>query len=250
MGDDVDKALRITVLTSIVIVIVMLMLTFYVVLSPALSPIESIGDWDGDGVVNSEDEYPRNAAESKDSDSDGIGDNADALPHDENQTQDSDGDGIGDNGDFYDQGDGAIRLSLDEFQFIGYDTNYYRWRYYPNPWFQVKVDIQGDGTYDKTLSSEFFTYVRTLEDFFNFTLDIDDRVISVRFTIIAYDVWSTSSTNVTDYELMDYTPIDGLKSIEQTVFLPFSWQWETTGADDTDTPDCALKYSVEMVRYE
>lgn len=249
MSDEVDRALRITALTSVVIVIVMLMLAFYVVLSPSLSPIASIGDWDGDGVVNSKDSYPRDPTESKDSDDDGVGDNSDAFPNDETETKDSDEDGVGDNGDFFDDGDGAVRISLDMFEFVGYDTNYFRWRYYPNPWFQIKADLQGDGTYDATHSSEIFSYVRTLEDFFNITLDIDDDVTSIRFTVIAYDVWSVSSTNVTDYEVMDYTPVDGLKSVEHTLTLPSAGQWETSGDDDTDTPDCVLGYSVETVTY-
>ncbi len=248
MSDEVDRALRITALTSVVIVIVMLMLAFYVVLSPSLSPLASIGDWDGDGVVNSKDVYPRDPTESKDSDEDGVGDNADAFPHDRTETEDSDSDGVGDNGDFFDQGDGAVHISLDMFEFVGYDTNYVRVRYYPNPWFQIKMDLQGDGTYDETHSSEVFSYVRALDDFYNITLDIDDDVTSVRFTVIAYDVWSTSSTNVTDYEVMDYTPVDGLKSIEHTLALPFEGRWETSGDDDTDTPDCSLGYSVETVR--
>ncbi len=243
MSDEVDKALHITVLTSAVIVIVMLMLTFYVLLAPSLSPLASVGDWDSDGTVNADDEFPRDASEWRDSDEDGVGDNSDAFPNDNTETMDSDDDGIGDAGDFFDGGNGVVHISLDSFEFLGYESSYFRWRYYPNPWFQIKVDVDGNGLYDTTFDSDFFTYVLELDDFFNLTMDIEDDVQSIGFTIIAYDVWSVSTTNVTDYEVMDYTSVDGLKSVEHTVDLPFTGSWEMSGADDGDTPDCSLAYS-------
>jgi hypothetical protein len=56
-------------------------------------------DIDGDGVVNGEDAFERDPAESKDSDGDGIGDNGDRFPNDANETADTDDDGKGDNSD-------------------------------------------------------------------------------------------------------------------------------------------------------
>jgi hypothetical protein len=244
LSDEVERAAHITVLTSTVVVITMLMLAFYVVLTPSLSPLASVGDWDGDGTVNVSDEFPRDPAEQSDTDKDGVGDNSDAFPTDKTETADSDGDGVGDVSDFCDGGNGVVSISLDSFDFLGYEGSEYRWRYYPNPWFQVKIDADGDGLYDLTFDSEMFVYVLSLEDFFNVTVDVEDGLGSFGFKVIAYDVWSVSETNVTDYEIMDYSPSDELESVDHQISLPFDGVWESSGAEDGDTPDCALVYSM------
>ncbi len=56
-------------------------------------------DSDGDGVADSNDAFPNDAAETADTDGDGVGDNGDAFPEDANETADADDDGVGDNGD-------------------------------------------------------------------------------------------------------------------------------------------------------
>lgn len=53
--------------------------------------LSDTNDYDGDGVVDSEDLFPTDASESTDTDGDGIGDNADIFPNDANN-------GIGDEG--------------------------------------------------------------------------------------------------------------------------------------------------------
>ncbi|MDA9363964.1 gliding motility-associated C-terminal domain-containing protein [Flavobacteriaceae bacterium] len=76
-------------------------------------------DIDGDGCLNSEDVFPRDASECSDTDGDGLGDNMDidsdndgvpnsqdAFPLDPSETKDEDGDGIGDNADQDDNNDG------------------------------------------------------------------------------------------------------------------------------------------------
>jgi len=60
-----------------------------------------LSDKDGDGVVDTEDAFPRDASESLDSDGDGKGDNSDAFPFDASETKDSDRDGVGDNADLF-----------------------------------------------------------------------------------------------------------------------------------------------------
>lgn len=244
MSDEVERAAHITVLMSIVVVITMLMLSFYVVMTPSLSPLTSLGDWDGDGTLNTSDEFPRNPSEQADTDKDGVGDNTDAFPNDRNETVDSDGDGVGDEADFLDSGDGIVSITIDWFKFLGYEESYNRWRYYPNPWFEVKVDVSGDGAFDLTFESDMFTEVLELEDIFNVTLDVDDGLDSIVFRVIAYDVWSVSETNVTDYEFIDYTPVDLLKWVDHEIPLPFDGVWESSGVGDTDTPDCRLEYSM------
>ena len=59
-------------------------------------------DSDGDGVTDSQDEFPNDPTETTDSDGDGVGDNADAFDNDPTETTDSDGDGVGDNAEAFD----------------------------------------------------------------------------------------------------------------------------------------------------
>ncbi|MEM9033083.1 MAG: hypothetical protein AAGD18_00695 [Actinomycetota bacterium] len=63
-------------------------------------PNES-ADSDGDGVGDNADAFPNDPAETTDSDGDGVGDNADVFPNDPNESADSDGDGVGDNADAF-----------------------------------------------------------------------------------------------------------------------------------------------------
>ena len=78
-------------------------------------------DDDNDGVLDSQDAFPLNKAESLDSDGDGIGNNVDtdddgdglpdtkdAFPLDKSEWVDFDGDGIGDNADTDDDNDGIL----------------------------------------------------------------------------------------------------------------------------------------------
>jgi hypothetical protein len=60
-----------------------------------------LGDSDGDGVVDRDDEFPDDPDESVDSDDDGVGDNGDAFPENGQETTDTDGDGTGDNADAF-----------------------------------------------------------------------------------------------------------------------------------------------------
>ena len=97
-------------------------------------------DVDGDGVVNSSDEFPLDANESLDSDSDGVGNNGDldddndsvvdsddAFPLDSAETLDTDLDGIGNNADTDDDGDGvndnADALPLDSTETLDTDLD-------------------------------------------------------------------------------------------------------------------------------
>ena len=71
-------------------------------------------DSDGDGVTDSEDDYPYDATESTDSDGDGVGDNTDAFPDDATESTDSDGDGVGDNADAFPNDPSQTVASEDE----------------------------------------------------------------------------------------------------------------------------------------
>ncbi len=81
-------------------------------------------DKDGDTVLNSDDAFPEDASESKDTDKDSVGDNADvdddgdgvtddqdAFPLNAKETADTDSDGMGDNVDGDDDGDKVLDVS-------------------------------------------------------------------------------------------------------------------------------------------
>jgi len=87
---------------------------------PAEKPSDQEGeenpDWDGDGIKNAEDKFPRDSTEWSDIDSDGVGDNKDEdrdgdgvvnvedpFPNDPNKSgrEDSDGDGVIDRDDAF-----------------------------------------------------------------------------------------------------------------------------------------------------
>lgn len=65
-------------------------------------------DDDDDGVLDVDDDFPLDPAETVDTDEDGVGDNADVFPEDPTETIDTDGDGIGDTADDDDDNDGVL----------------------------------------------------------------------------------------------------------------------------------------------
>ncbi|MFV8783032.1 choice-of-anchor U domain-containing protein [Microbulbifer sp. SA54] len=67
---------------------------------------DPFGDFDADGVADSEDDFPSDPTETTDTDGDGTGDNSDAFVDDPAEWLDTDGDGIGNNGDDDDDNDG------------------------------------------------------------------------------------------------------------------------------------------------
>ena len=77
--------------------------TIPVVIHSAAVPAYPRYDTDGDGVIDTEDDFPDNPDETTDSDGDGVGDNADEFPFDANETHDDDGDGVGNNTDAFPQ---------------------------------------------------------------------------------------------------------------------------------------------------
>lgn len=93
------KVPRRNMITAVIAIAVVLVLVLVVILSPKYSPLASVHDADGDGVADSDDEFPDDCDEWCDTDGDGCGDNADAFPLDASETSDEDGDGYGDNCD-------------------------------------------------------------------------------------------------------------------------------------------------------
>ncbi len=77
---------------------------------------EAMIDQDQDGVLDRDDAFPFNAAETIDSDGDGVGDNQDVFPNTASEQSDFDLDGIGDLADFDDDDDGILDMD-DDFPF-------------------------------------------------------------------------------------------------------------------------------------
>jgi hypothetical protein len=114
-----------------------------------VDPGKGVDDYDGDGVPDSQDAFPYDNTQWRDTDFDGLGDNqtgnnpdpdidgdgynnnVDAFDFDKNEWKDSDGDGIGDNADQDDDDDGY----LDSQDAFPYDDT--QWR-----------DTDGDGMGD------------------------------------------------------------------------------------------------------
>jgi hypothetical protein len=232
---------------SIAILTTLSILLSFSILSPAMSPLGSIADLDADGIPDNVDVFPADPSEWRDSDNDGVGDVNDAFPNDPNETLDSDSDGIGDSADFMDEGNGAVRISLTKFEFEGYTTSCHRTKYSPDPWFEIRVDADADGDFETIFQSEVFYGQDYLECFFEADVDLNDDAKSIRFSIIVYDVWDVDNNEITDFEILDYVPLDGLMAEDQTVGLPCCCTWTYCGEGDTDNPDCRLEYMVSTI---
>lgn len=113
------------IVTTALVVAVASGLILAIMLSPSMSPLASIHDTDGDGYVDSVDEFPEDDSEWNDMDDDGVGDNSDAFPDDPDETSDSDSDGVGDNSDPFptdpsewnDADDDGVGDNADEFPY-------------------------------------------------------------------------------------------------------------------------------------
>lgn len=130
------------VVTVIAAILIVAVLVIAVVLSPKYSPLASIHDADGDGVADSDDEFPDDCDEWCDTDGDGCGDNGDAFPLDPSETSDADGDGYGDNCD-------EFPLDPDEWEDSdgdGYGDNSDAFPDDPEEWLDTDDDGVGDNS--------------------------------------------------------------------------------------------------------
>ena len=100
----VSKSMLKTIIPSILVIVSLLV----VILSPSLSPIQSIKDSDGDGYSDDVDVFDSNPREWSDSDGDGLGDNQDDCPMEYGDSttdrigcQDRDSDGYSDQNDSF-----------------------------------------------------------------------------------------------------------------------------------------------------
>lgn len=97
--------------------------------------IDTSDDIDDDGVINEEDDFPRDPDRQRDSDGDGIADNFDDFPADPAASMDSDGDGYPDSWNpGYGASDSTMGLTLDHPSFVND----------PNEWADSDDDGVGD----------------------------------------------------------------------------------------------------------
>jgi hypothetical protein len=249
---------------AVVAVILVALIILAVVLNPSTSPIASIRDSDGDGYADSEDAFPNDPSEWTDADLDGVGDNSDAFPNDStqwadrdndgygdnplginpdafpddrNEWRDSDSDGVGDNADFYDSGNGKIKISIDRYQGDGTADFWTS----GDPFFVIRVDINNDGTYDQTYTSDVFTDTELLSSPYSIVIDIADSTSAFRFSITVYD------SDLDGDQVIDYNPESGYTGYIHTIYSPFSGSWSYNGSDDgLSEIDCMLDYSVSV----
>ncbi len=221
-------------------------------------------DTDGDGYGDNSDEFPTNPNEHLDSDEDGVGDNSDAFdfdstqwadrdgdgygdnplgnnpdafPDDPDEWRDSDGDGVGNNADFYDSGNGKIKISIDWYK--GDGTSDFLSN--GDPYFAILVDINGDGTYEYSYTSDVFTDSEILSHPYSVTIDIPDGLQSLKFTTRVYD------SDIGGSQVIDYNPVAGYTSYLHTVYPPYAASWVYDGSDDmADEIDCELEYSISV----
>lgn len=206
------------------------------------NPYEHV-DSDGDGVGDNSDEFPYDTTQWSDRDGDGYGDNPlgnnpDAFPDDPTEWRDSDGDGVGDNADFYDSGNGKIRISIDWYQGDG-TADFWT---YGDPYFVILVDLDNDGIFERTYTSEVFTDDETLNNPYHVTIDAPDSLKVLRFQIQVFD------SDLDGSEIIDYNPSAGYTGYTHTVHAPFCGSWDYDGSDDLlDEIDCELRYSISVV---
>ena len=176
-------------------------------------------DDDGDGVLDTDDAFPLDAAESVDTDGDGIGNNADtdddgdgvldtddAFPLDAAESVDTDGDGIGNNADTDDDGDGISDTdeeaagtdprdpnSKPEIPFVfkvktdnpGYGEEDTQYQVYAmgaaDGTYQYDVDCNYDGTFDATAEDQTSSYLCDYDSAGTYTIAIRGTYPRLRF---------------------------------------------------------------------
>ena len=126
-------------------------------------PNDEDSDDDNDSVPDEEDAFPIDPNESVDSDGDGVGDNGDAFLHDPNEWLDTDQDTIGNNADPDDDNDGYLdeedAFPLDPNEWLdsdgdGFGDNSDQFPLDPFEW----EDLDGDGFGDNHGSTAFVSY--------------------------------------------------------------------------------------------
>jgi hypothetical protein len=249
---------------AIVAVVIVILTILAVVLSPAMSPLASIRDTDGDGHADSDDAFPDNEAEWADADLDGVGDNSDEFPSDSTQWtdgdndgfgdnplgmnpdifpndpsewRDTDSDGTGDNADFYDNGNGKVRISVTSFVEDG-TADFWT---YSDTFFIIEVDRTADGVFEDSFTSGIFTDTQSLTSPYAVVVDVPENSELLKFSIQVFD------DDIGSEQVLDYCPAPSGTYYIHAVPSPFSGSWSYDGSvDGLSEIDCALSYSLSV----
>ncbi|MBC7107318.1 MAG: hypothetical protein H5T41_00765 [Methanomassiliicoccales archaeon] len=152
--------------------------------------------------------------------------------------RDSDNDGVGDNADFYDHGNGKIKISIDWYQ--GDGTAEF-WTY-GDPYLVSLVELDNDGIFEHTYTSDVVTDDEALDHRYYITIDVPDNHNVLKFEIEVFD------RDLRESEIIDHNPEPGYTGFCHTVTAPFSDSWDYDGGDDLlDEIDCELRHSISVI---
>jgi len=220
------SALKVAGAVAVVAILVFSVLGAVVVLGNIGGGLFHFGppDRDHDGVPDSEDAFPDDFNEWRDTDGDGMGDNGDPFPND------GDNDGYADPVDLVPGYDAGVRVDLDQVRVLdGVDPL----DIYAEGYFIVSVEGQQDVRVDdegQTYSFEVGqTY--TLNKSLRFNVDDDERNISVSIALFDQDAGSSD-------DRIDIDPSSTANRVLDLVFDMLTGNW--TGDDRTGLADGSL----------
>lgn len=206
------------------------------VFNPVLSPVATIRDSDGDGVVDAEDVFPDDPSEWVDSDGDGAGDNGDAFPQDPSETADSDSDGIGDNADFWDSGNGGLLVRVELFEILVGSCDLFS---NCEPSIRLEVDYEGDDIVDIFRRADFEDFLDSepLANPVDWVVDIPDDVGSLWIIVYVMEL------DIGGEDRIDLDPDDEYIASWFLIESPFAKErFDTQGNEE---PIGRLVYTVE-----
>jgi hypothetical protein len=226
----------VAVLVVIVIAVAVVAASWYMFSRPR--------DADGDGVVDAQDAFPNNPDQTRDTDGDGFGDNpdgnqGDAFPNDASEWMDSDVDGVGDNADVYDQGNGAVRIVIQEL--VRLDSSLCDGDICDLV-FRFGIDVDGSDPFTRVCDGNSTVYPDVefglVEPGASMTCDVDERATAVLVEIVVEDDAGT---------VMDYHPNAGLRYVTTRVEFPPSGYYSIAAMFPYDGPPIQLDWRAAIV---
>lgn len=237
--------------------------------------VKEAKDTDGDGFLDTEDDFPNDPNEWIDIDEDGVGNNTDAFPYDPTQWADRDGDsygdnpigfnpdefpddpnewndsdidGVGDNSDIYDNGDAGIEQGITYFQSDGYPDEEGG---IADVYFTMKIEVknESDGEFETIgeIKSDIYLNHETISDNISITVDVKEDIVAFRANIVAMDYDSNSDDDIID--------LRGDES-RRTVIWTYIYDPQTTAyasysdngtLDSADEMDGYIEYYIKVV---
>ena len=168
----------------------------------------------------------------RDSDGDGRADDEDAFPNDASEWRDSDDDEVGDNADFYDNGDGAVKITIIYFEMISDVSEC-------DPYFKIILDPDVPDFPDFQWQSPVYEDRTQLTNPFGAYLvyNIPDDTPSITLQIAARD------DNGDTFTTIDIGPTHPYYI---TVYSPFSEDHSDVGTSSLN-PDARLDWKIEVI---